>query len=311
MKKLLGIVLALALVLTMNAVAFAEEDTSVAITKKVEVVNDGTAKPAETFTFTVGTGSGVRDGVAVTAPAFTDTPFTITVGADDTEATENIDLPTFTQVGVYTYPITETAGNTAGMVYDTNEYKLVVTVINNPAGNGFLRVVTLTDENNVKKDDFENEFYAGDLTINKVITGNYADPEDEFEITVTVTPDEEKVINPAPIVWNTEDVTVDNGVYTAVYTLKGGDSVTIQNLPYDVSYTVVETEDARYDEPQYDENVSGRINAAAIETIITNSRDIEIATGINLDSLPYFIILAVAIGGLALFIIRRRKAVIE
>ncbi|MGI6526718.1 MAG: DUF7601 domain-containing protein [Caldicoprobacterales bacterium] len=217
-------------------------------------------------------------------------------------------------VGVYTYPITEIAGNTAGMRYDSGEYYLVVTVTNDPDNEGeFLRVLTLTDENNLKTEAFQNSFSAGDLTINKIITGNFADPDDVFTVTVTVTPDEGKVINSGPIVWNADedDVVEEEGVYTATYTLKGGESVTIQNLPYDVSYTVVETRDTRYDAPKYDDNAQRAFNEAAIATTITNNRNIGIETGVNLDSLPYFIILALAIGGLAVFMVRRRMVINE
>ena len=58
------------------------------------------------------------------------------------------------------------------MVYDSATYYLVVTVISNPDFGEedepeFLRVLTLTDENNVKVDDFENTFNAGSLTIKR------------------------------------------------------------------------------------------------------------------------------------------------
>ena len=66
-----------------------------------------------------------------------------------------------------------------------------------------------------------------------------------------------------------------------------------------------------YDSPGYDENASGQFNAASLETTITNNRDIEIETGINLDSLPYLIILTVAIAGLAIFVVRKRLTVNE
>ena len=90
------------------------------------------------------------------------------------------------------------------MRYDSGEYNLVVTVINNPAFGEdeepeFLRVLTITDGNNVKSDAFENTFEAGSLTVNKVVTGNYGDPNDEFEVTVTLTPNQGKVLKAAQL----------------------------------------------------------------------------------------------------------------
>lgn len=315
MKKLLVIMLVLAMVFGMSGVAFAtevsptyEDCEDVPIKKDVTLGNPGTVNPAETFEFAVGEGEGLRDGKSISAPAFETAAFTINVGQNGTTGSYDLQLPEFTQVGVYTYSITEQGGNTAGMAYSGETNNLVVTVINNPTGDGFLRVVTIAGAEGNKVDAFTNTFNAGDLTINKVITGNFVDPDDEFTITVTVTPDEGKVINEIPIVWNTDDVTVANGIYTAVYKLTGGNSVTIENLPYDVSYEVVETKDSRYDEPEYDDNADRDMDAAAIETTITNNRDTDVQTGVNLDNLPYIIILIGAIGGLFVFTIRKRFA---
>jgi len=325
MKKLLVILLVLAMVFGMSGVVFATvenvdeeyEDWSKApINKDVTLGNPGTVNPAETFNFTVGAGSGVRDGTTITAPAFNPASFTIDVAKGVLTGSTDINLPTFTQVGVYTYPITETEGNTAGMVYDQGFNNLVVTVINNPdygevqGAPKFLRVLTMTggtEENPIKVEAFGNTFNAGDLTIRKVITGNYADPNDEFEVTVTVTPDTGKVIKAIPIDWGTGVTpSVENGVYTAIYTLKGGDSVTIKNLPYDVTYTVVETQVGGYDNPEYDDEAIGAMDEKAIETTITNNRGIDVPIGVNLDNLPYIIVLIGAVGGLFVFTIRKR-----
>jgi len=73
-------------------------------------------------------------------------------------------------------------------------------------------------------------------------------------------------------------------------------------------YNVEEAQAEEYDEPVYDGNQSGEMDAPSKETTITNNRDIDIETGVNLDSLPYFAILALAIGGLAMFLVRRRAA---
>ena len=226
-------------------------------------------------------------------------------------------MPEFTQVGVYTYTLTEEEGSTAGMRYDSGEYKLVVTVINNPdyeEGSNepkFLRVLTLTDENNLKDDSFKNKFYAGSLTVRKQVTGNFGDPDDEFEVTVTLSPKEGKELKADPIQAPGADSfsqDPETGAVTIKYTVKDGSEFTISNIPYDVLYNVEEAQAEEYDEPVYDGNQSGEMDAPSKETTITNNRDIDIETGVNLDSLPYFAILALAIGGLAMFLVRRRAA---
>ena len=143
MKKLLIVLLTIAMVLGMSGVAFATENgngdqttdwTQVTINKNITLTNTGTVNPAETFNFTIGAGTGLRDGKSVPAPAFTPNTFSISVAQGGETASANINLPIFNGVGVYTYPITETAGNTAGMTYDIVPKDLVVTVINNPNG---------------------------------------------------------------------------------------------------------------------------------------------------------------------------------
>ncbi len=72
------------------------------------------------------------------------------------------------------------------MTYDTDPYYLVITVVNNidfvESGQApkFLRVLTITDGKNVKRDSFNKTFNAGSLTINKETVGNYADPDVHF-----------------------------------------------------------------------------------------------------------------------------------
>lgn len=321
MKKLITFILVLSLVLGLGATAFAQEEyddnAAVTIYKDLTLANEDTENPAETFTFKIGAGTGERDGNPIPAPEFNPNQFTITFSQGQTSGSADLTLPEFTQVGVYTYTLTEEEGSTAGMRYDSGEYRLVVTVINNPdyeEGSNepkFLRVLTLTDENNLKDDSFKNEFYAGSLTVRKQVTGNFGDPDDKFEVTVTLSPKEGKELKADPIQAPGADSfsqDPETGAVTIKYTVKDGSEFTISNIPYDVLYNVEEAQAEEYDEPVYDGNQSGEMDAPSKETTITNNRDIDIETGVNLDSLPYFAILALAIGGLAMFLVRRRAA---
>lgn len=318
MKKILAMVLVLTLVLSMGALAFAvegqpskkyEDSSIVPINKELTIANPGTLNPEETFNFTIGSGS-VTEGNAASAPSFDSSNFTITVAKDETSGTTNINLPVFEQVGVYTYPIEEVEGRTAGMRYLGGTNYLKITVINDLDNPGeFLRVLTIAGANNKKIDAFENEYLAGNLTVKKVIAGNYSDPDDEFEITVTVTPIDDKVINADAIEWGNGTVTGPNSDkgYEAVYTLKGGEDFTIQNLPYDVTYKVEEMDSGVGYVATY-ENEEGEFNLPTIETTITNTRTTNIETGINLDNLPYVLILVGAAAGLVAFTMKRRPS---
>lgn len=312
MKKLLSLAIALVLGLSMSAPVLAVEEapkdwTEIKVEKTIDLKNTGTVNPAETFNFTVGPGEVTGSGVSgVKVPQIED--FSISFDQGKLASFTNLQLPTFTHVGVYTYKITETAGNTAGMRYNTGTYKLQVTVLNNGAG-GFTRVVTLVDGNDVKTDAFVNEFSARSLVVEKAITGNDALFGDEFEVTVTLTPDEGKVIKEGPIrVTGAVDETGsvvknDDGTVTVTFKVTNESKVTIENIPYDVSYKV--TEEAR-DYTATIENATGPINSLTKDVNITNDRDRIIETGVNLDNLPYILVLALVGVGLISFTVRKR-----
>lgn len=329
MKKLLSFLLMLTLVFSMGTVAFAQEngddgttttpgyvDGSPVTIKKALTATPTGSNPSNTFTFNVGTGTyAISEGATetTTAPAFGDSStFTIDVAAGETAGTTDIELAKFDRVGVYTYPITETAGNTAGMTYDTGTYNLVITVINNPAGEGFLRVLTMTDGNNVKTDSFKNTFNAGSLTVKKETAGNYADPNDTFEVTVTLNAVEGKVLRNEMITASTNATVTgveENGTgeVTVTYTVKKGSEFTINNIPYDVAYTVVEAVDKGYTVSYVGDTGTVKADNASATTTITNTRNKGIATGISFDNIPYILLLVGAALGLGALIVRKRK----
>lgn len=321
MKKLLSVAMALVMGLSMGAPVLAvdaaeeapEDWTHIEIKKEIDIPNDGTVNPAETFNFTVGegvvTGTGVT-GTGVEAPAIGD--FSISFDQGQVASSKDLQLPGFDDVGfdhvgVYTYEISETAGNTAGMRYNTEAYKLQVTVLNDGNG-GFKRVVTLVDGNDVKTDTILNTFEAGELVVTKEITGNFSQSDDTFEVTVTLTPDEGKNLKEGPItvtgaVEDSGTVNRNGDVVTVAFTVTGNSEVTIANVPYDVSYVV--TEDAG----DYEATItgdSGKIDNASQEVEIVNNLDIEVATGVNLDNLPYILVLALVGVGLISFTVRKR-----
>ncbi len=319
MKKLLSLLAAFTLIFgfSVNAFAVDYKDGSPITIKKALTATPVGSNPEETFNFTIGNGSGIRGEDTLTAPAFNPAKFSITVSKAGTTGTALINFPTFTEVGEYTYEVKEDKGDTAGFDYDAATYYLKITVINNPAYPGtvpgteekFLRVLTLIDGNDVKTDSFENTFDAGDLTIKKESVGNFADPDVEFTVTVTLTPKtdfklKDDVIDAEGADSYLQDST--NGVVTITYTVRDGSEFTITNIPYDVTYVVEEAADKDY-VVTYDGKESGEINARSIETMITNTRNKTIDTGISLDSLPYILLLGFAVLGMGVLFFRKRQ----
>ena len=129
-KKLLAGVLTCTMVFAMGMTAFAADgNVGAGMKKSYNLVNKGTVSPAETFHFTAKCTAvdGVADGVTVdNAPKLTiqDAVYeendAIVGGADRTLEIKH-DEQSFSSVGIYTYEVTETAGNTAGVTYDTTK----------------------------------------------------------------------------------------------------------------------------------------------------------------------------------------------
>ncbi len=320
---------------TTNPTTSTNEDTeTVTITKIYEAANDGTTSPAETFSFTI-----VNTSVTDAADEVTkDNMPTPTIGSVTYAAGEagsgtkskdiTIKLPEYNSVGIYTYTIKETAGTTAGVTYRSDDITLVVTVIEQ---NGKIRVAavhteTPIDNNNAtgkKSDQITNTYSAGTLAVSKTVTGNLGDQSKEFKVTVTFTAPTGKTVNEAiSYVEDGETKTIatgawSNNVATAEINLKHNETITFTNIPYEVTYTVVEddytsAEEGGYDAATYTDtddtanDGNGTLNTASETVVITNNKTSEIDTGISLDNIPYVLMLSVvAVGGAALSLKKR------
>lgn len=324
MKKLLSIGLAAMLAFGLATTSFAEEagdvttptDGTVTIHKVYKLENAGTTSPAETFTLEqVGKGR-VTNGDATEAPALgTITGATYEEGAATVSGTTGditVALPEYTNVGVYEYTLKEAAGTTAGVTYYDKGIKLVVTVVND--NNGKLRIAAVHTESTgeAKSDNFPNTYKAGELDVSKTVTGNLGDKNKYFEFKVTLTGEEGKTyadsyaVSGANNEGNPTSVEVKAGEkkeYT--FNLKHGDTITIENLPYGVKYTVTETAAEGYTTEKT--GADGTISAADQIAAFTNTKTGEVDTGVVLNNMPYILVLAVLAAGVAVFIIRKRR----
>lgn len=154
MKKVVSIILALIMMMSLTVAAFAADgDASPAPTlsntASVDVwkhYNKVAPAPAETFKFTVEkescdnpdvgvAGMPVIDGFEIAFEADTDVNHLVK------DASYTLNLPEFPRVGKYVYKISETSGNTAGVTYDSTPVYLVVDVLTD--GTNLYRYVSL------------------------------------------------------------------------------------------------------------------------------------------------------------------------
>lgn len=324
MKKFVAILLTLMLVLGIGA-AVADEaqvtpttDTdltdhgTVTIKKVYKLVGAGTS-PAETFTLEqVGVGR-VTDGDATSAPALgTITGAAFNEGAATADGTTigniTVALPEYTNVGVYEYTLQEVAGNTAGVAYYGKTIKLVVTVVNGTVGNIRVAAVHTEDEGGTKSSEFINTYRAGTLKVSKTVAGNLGDKNKYFEFKVTLTGENGKTYGASYAVTggskddNPKSIVIGQ---ETTFMLKHGDTLSIANLPYNVTYTVTETADADYETTKTGD--TGTISAAEQTAAFTNTKEGSIDTGVTTENLPYVLLIGfVVLAGAALLI--KRKA---
>lgn len=102
-----------------------------------------------------------------------------------------------------------------------------------------------------------------------------------------------------------------DGQATATIDLKDDEKVTFSNIPYDVTYTVVE-EDYTSDGYSASYNFadsSKTINSSSDSVTITNQKQKDIDTGITTDNLPYIMMFAavIVIAGITLVSRKRRN----
>lgn len=206
--------------------------------KLVTAITTDITSPAETFSFTSGTlteitNSDYKYNDIKDAP-IPDKVRTISIGTDstgqnnvkfdagaatDSGATAKIsiraDINNYTSPGVYFYDFHENAGGTAGVVYNSDTYRLMLPVVygtdnktlkfdtdnvhiikgtSDTSGKVTYPYVSNTTKYQNKTNSVTNEYRAGALRVEKFVTGNVGNKETTFKVTVTLTAPEGRTV---------------------------------------------------------------------------------------------------------------------
>lgn len=225
--------------------------------------------------------------------------------------------------GTYIYNITEVNSNIAGVTYRSKPIKLKVTYYINEDTDETKVAGFFYDEDNKIEEFSDNTYSAGNLKITKEISGNVATEKKKFDFNVVlkapkgktvkseikykvITADrtdteEEKTISTEQLKKMSED-----GGLTITEKLSGGDYIQFTNLPYGVTYSVTENSD------DYVSNLkdgsTGTIEKPETTVDFTNTKNVEVNTGVFTDNLPYFALLGfVAVGAVLVFVKKRHS----
>lgn len=362
LKKLFAGVVAAAMIATMSFPAFAAATPGLGgrnfkvsngetfVFDKVWVTNDKEdttiIAPGAALTMTV-----QNDGLPVTYPqgAITANLGLVVTSINDTNGNTTgftVDLPDFTIPGKYTYVFQENDPNVAGVVANDNLYQVTVWALqdetNTTGGNHIKECGVKLSQVELKNDAYvevkgklssvENTYQAGTVTITKSVTGNMGNKSTKFNFKVVLESD--KPVNSTVVSTGDKTFTFtanEHGKYTAeqTYKLADGETWTITNLPFGVTYTVYEmngegetatavaqgntlTAESKTYTVSYDAAKTGALSASVekhqIATTVTNNcGDDTIDTGVILDNAPYILMLAVVAGGAMTLVIKKRR----
>ena len=320
MKKLISIVIALAMILSLSVTALAAGEVDTPNVKfTVNFTNANSGALSETFTFspfTIDTVTDAATGITTAnAPTITTiAPVTVAAGGS---AEVTIALPAvtaFPSVGVYTYKFYQTVGTTAGVTYYKDgaqqDMSLVVTIVEGTDGQ--LRVGALHVEAGATTADktgaITNAYNCGKLKVTKTVTGNLGDKTKKFDFTVTFTAPANTTVN-SVISYGDQTIAAGwTGEKSVTFQLANGENIQFENIPKDVTYVVAETAVDGYTTTKT--NDSGAIAAGSdITSAFTNDKDVPVDTGVILESLPYVVIGLVVVAAVVFMIVRKNRKV--
>ena len=231
----------------------------------------------------------------------------------------SVDATKYPSAGYYFYKFQETAGDSAGVTYNTDPYYIRVAVAYNSDTKALeINNVTMFNNEWKKVSEIDNFYSAGKLTVQKIVTGNMANSDDTFNVTVRFTPKEGKKLKSKIagriIDNNLGNVTITDGEdeQTTTFKVKAGTTVVFTNIPEGVSYEVEETQANGYDAPAYkvntkEGNTGTIVGGKTDEAIITNNKGIQIDTGVFMNNLPYLLVLIFAAACGVGFVVSKKR----
>ena len=299
--------------------------TSMEFTKVVDA-DDNTYQPEETFTFTV-SGAPVQGGETyndAVVSSGTNGTGSITaanvvtnyneLGKKTYKSSLDFSKVSFDQPGVYKYTVTETKGSNVDMTYDTTRTLYVYVRWNNDKTQTEIYGAAMTEAGSTTKSaNFTNVYKTSgnttnefkDLTITKSVTGAQGDTSKLFSFKLKITSGSGRHYYKVSTTANDSAEQLESGV-DYEFQLKDGESIKVENLSTNDTYTVTEVESGQdgYTTTGEVKTATNMVSTNKTETII-NNKDAVTPTGIVMSYGPYIAMIAAA--AVLAFVFLRRK----
>lgn len=337
-------VLVMGMALNVSAEENKEEIKAEPVIKKQLVMPEGVTVPEVTFEYKVEATGAQKDDAATINDItinFTkqDQANKNTAGQLVVNKEADIEFATeFKHAGYYTYEVSEVNDKKENFTYDQEKYTLNVMVENTNEGP---KATSYTASNSagekVTSLDFINKYEQGNakLTITKSTEGNYADRTKKFDFTIEFIPSSvAEVITPdykGTITGGSETREFDY-VTSKDFQLADGETLTFNNLPVGTRYVVTEkgvkdgyiatkvatlengqngyTNGATEDEEglaSAADNQNNLVGENANSVEYTNTYNDSPLTGVVLNNMPFILMAAVAVAGLVLLMVLKKK----
>lgn len=339
-KRLAAVFMAVVMMAVMAVPAFADDGQEAATStgssgsalssmtfSKVVDADANTFLPSETINFTVSPATASDGETYNDEPVYsgsgsiTATPVTVDPadrGKQTYSSTLDFSSLSFNKPGIYKYTVTETAGSNKDMTYDNTSRTLYVYVEWTDESMTDTRVygAAMTKAGSTEKSaNFDNEYKKSnktgeefkDLTIKKTVSGAQADKEKLFKFNVTITSGSGRTTYVVHKPGGADQFLTSGTSYE--FELKHNETITIENLSTNDTYTVVETTDSKKGYTATGEVTTATNMPAADTTVTVNNEKKEVTpTGIFMSYAPYIAMIAAA-AALALVFRRRREEI--
>ena len=335
LKKLFAGIVAVAMMATMAAPAFANQDVvdtisvrngKFTITKTYTIVN-GVA-PSESFELEQIEKVGTAKSSISTTDFKAGDKYNLKIGTADYTSGSNeaigfeVTLPNYdNHPGVYTYELKEKNKGTAGVTYDDNTYTLTVYAMqaaseNDPTSGNILDYAVRLDVKGTTKNQkgykvagLTNSYTSHSIKVTKKVEGNMADRAETFNFKATFSGLDK--MHGSIMVKNVAITLDKDNAYT--FSLKHGDEIVFTNIPEGVTADVKELNaenvavEADTTNGTYTVGYKTEMKDNNVEVTVTNKSTENINTGVILDNAPYIALLTIVAAGAVVMIMKKRR----